>query len=322
LPAPTGTLHTSIDFQILEAIYRKPGGIGSSSLQADAREFQELLLPMLSDIHYADFCQSFFIIADAFTTACPELVEPTYFAVIRRIPKQRAQKVGLFIDLILMLIPKLDPVLVDRECARILMTCARAASLGQIDVAQMGARAFNMVELEPTMIDSARVLFPRLLPVVTSAMDAAWTPKIRYACEAILGYLERIDSVACAEAQRKAKAALDERSLESRTWSQIGRKAAANDSTIDLGKFLGSLQTAYQRRPLGVRFTIGRQPGASAAAALPAGRNSGWRPTGNSGGVKPSGTQPQRPPSQLQLQPQVVANRPGLLRPVVGGGHW
>jgi hypothetical protein len=118
--------------------------------------------------------------------------------------------------------------------------------MGQVKLIAAACPVWNRIELEPFIMDNARVVFGLVCPILTTAQKESWSNEISAKIDEVFRILNRIDSTVFQDLCRgKMHSLADSPQERVKSWAGIARAASKVDSELNLAAKLFEIQKQF-----------------------------------------------------------------------------
>jgi hypothetical protein len=216
----------------------------------------QYILPLLGGLHYLSYHTQMSQIIDLIVKAVPvQSATPTMKAILGRFPLTRSAKAIEFLRLLTFVLTKVSTRDIKAHLRPIFLLFARCLGMGQVKLASAACPMWNRIELEPIIMDNAKVVFSLVYPILTTALKETWSSDISQKVDEILRVLNRIDSAVFQDLCRGKRLSLGDQPQDSlKTWASIARTASKTDKDLRLAEKLFELQRVFSANPTMVSF--------------------------------------------------------------------
>lgn len=117
----------------------------------------------------------------------------------------------------------------------------------QVKVSDASLGVWHKIELEPLIMDNAKVIFPFVYPILSKGMRENWSQDVINNIDDIFQTMNRIDSFIfqelCRQKPSQNNAVTSNDHLK--TWAIIARAASKSDSKLNLATKLAEIQRVF-----------------------------------------------------------------------------
>jgi hypothetical protein len=215
-----------------------------SEEKPDAALYTRHILPLLGSLHYVSFQGAMHQIVKHFVSKLPQTATPTMEAIMGKFPLTHSAKMVEFLRLLSSVLTRVPERELHANMKTIFLLYSRCFGLAQVKVAQAACSVFEKVELEPVLIDHAKILYLAIYPLLLQASRESWSNDIVACVEEVFKTLGRIDASVFQEVVRNKGMKLT-RSEELSKWAGIARSASRVDKAFNLAEKLVEIQKAF-----------------------------------------------------------------------------
>lgn len=227
------------------------GNSGNSASEKNVAKYEDVyykyILPLLGAVHFPVCAESMISIVDQFVKGNPKLVMPTIYELVRHFPITRSVKTITFLKMLTNAMTKIN-VRDFKKNMKLLFHLYVKCTVGpQVKVSDASLGVWHKIELEPLIMDNAKVIFPFVYPILSKGMRENWSQDVINNIDDIFQTMNRIDSFIFQElcrqkpSQNNAVTAND----HLKTWAIIARAASKSDSKLNLATKLAEIQRVF-----------------------------------------------------------------------------
>jgi hypothetical protein len=215
------------------------------------RVYFRYILPLLGGLHYISYHAQLSQIIDIVVKAVPlQAATVTMKALLGHFPLTRSNKAIEFLRMLTFVLTKVPTRDVRAHMREIFLLFAGALAMGQVKLAAAACPVWNRIELEPLIIDNARLVFGIVYPILTTAMKETWSPEIVQRVDDVFRVLNRIDSAVFQDFCRGKGVPVDSPQDVLKTWASIARTASKSDKELRLAEKLFEIQKHFSAQKI------------------------------------------------------------------------
>ncbi|OHT00246.1 hypothetical protein TRFO_33121 [Tritrichomonas foetus] len=212
------------------------------------------ILPLLGAIHFPTCAENMVQIVEQFVKAKQDLVMPTITELVRHFPRTRSVKTISFLKMLTISMTKMNTRSFRKSMKQLFHLFVKCTVGPQIKVSDASLSIWHKIELEPLIMDNARVIFPFVYPILSKGMREVWSQDIINNIDDIFQTMNRIDSFIFQELCRQKQPQAVPTNDHLKTWATIARSAAKTDRGLNLATKLAEIQRIFavqQLQPIG-----------------------------------------------------------------------
>lgn len=224
---------------------------GNTVSEANVAKYEDVylqyVLPLLGALHFPTCSDNMFSIVDQFVKGSPNLVMPTITELVRHFPITRSVKTITFLKMLTVSMTKMNVRDFKKNMKLLFHLFVKCTTGPQVKVSDASLGVWHKIELEPLIMDNAKILFPFVYPMLSKGMRENWSQDIISNIDDIFQTMNRIDSFIFQELcrQKQPQQATMNGNDHLKTWAVIARLAAKTDKTLNLATKLAEIQRVF-----------------------------------------------------------------------------
>lgn len=227
------------------------GNNGTTPTDKNVVKYEEIyfkyILPLLGAVHFPICSDSMYSIVDQFVKGNPKLVMPTISELVKHFPITRSVKTISFLKMLTNAMTKIN-VRDFKKNMKLLFHLFVKCTVGpQVKVSDASLGIWHKIELEPLIMDNAKIIFPFVYPILSKGMRENWSQDIINNIDDIFQTMNRIDSFIFQELcrQKPSQNVNVNTNDHLKTWAIIARAAAKSDRNLNLATKLAEIQRVF-----------------------------------------------------------------------------
>lgn len=207
--------------------------------------YYNYVLPVLGALHYQSCAPTMFSIIELFVKNSQPSVIPTMKALFTHFPRTRSSKTISFLQALTLTLTKITVKDFKHNMKKIFHLYIKCATCPQIKVSSASFGIWTKIELEPMIMDNAKIIFPMIYPTLSKASRESWSSDIKSTVDDIMQVMNRIDGFIFQELCRQKAPPPSNQNDSIKTWAMIARDAAKRDKDINLAVKLAEIQRIF-----------------------------------------------------------------------------
>ena len=231
---------------LIASIFKK-----SNDVSQYEKIYMNFILPLLGALHFPLCSDPMNQIIEQFVKGSQSLVMPTITELVRHFPRTRSVKTIAFLKMLTTAMTKMNTRNFRQYMKPLFGLFVKCTVGPQVKVSDASLSIWHRIELEPLIMDNAKVIFPFVYPILSKGMREVWSNDIINNIDDIFQTMNRIDSFIFQELCRQKQPQQPPQNDHLKMWATIARGAAKTDRNLNLATKLAEIQRifAFQQPP-------------------------------------------------------------------------
>ncbi|OHS92850.1 hypothetical protein TRFO_12206 [Tritrichomonas foetus] len=207
--------------------------------------YNTIILPLLGAVHFQTCSELMVGIVEQFVKAFPNLAMPTISELVRHFPITKSVKTIAFLKMLTTSMTKINTRDFRKNMKQLFNLFVQCTTGPQIKVSDASLGIWHKIELEPLIMDNAKIIFPFVYPILSKGMRENWSSDIINNIDDVFQTMNRIDSFIFQELCRQKQPGPPPSNEKLKTWATIARGAAKTDKGLNLATKLAEIQRIF-----------------------------------------------------------------------------
>ena len=212
--------------------------------------YLNIIMPLLGSLHFLTCSDVFVGLVEQFVKAFPNLATQTILELVRHFPITKSDKAIPFLKMLTLSLTKVTVRDFRKYMKPLFLLFAKCTVGPHIKVSNASLQIWHKIELEPLIMDNAKIIFPYIYPILSQGMKETRSNDIINNIDDVFQTMNRIDTFIFQELCRQKQVLQQPASDFLKKWATIARSSAKSDKQLNLATKLAEIQRIFSTQQL------------------------------------------------------------------------